>query len=371
MKIIFFLFVFMGLALLLPVLAHAQPTLEVSQDEVLEAKVLEILEEKEIINEDGSKIQQQNIKLRGLNDKWRNKEFIFYGISDFEVLSANAYKKGDKVLASAGKNIQGDDVFYIIDYIRRGHLYLLTFIFAAVIILIGRWKGLRALLSLIVSFLVIIKFIVPRILAGADPLTIGIIGSSIILILIIYITEGFSKKSHLAIFTVLICLFFTSWLSSVFTSLTKLTGLVHEEAMFLISGGYGNINFKGLLLTAILIGTLGILDDVVISQMEAVEQIRKANPKLAKKKIFKMAYKVGNSHLGAVVNTLFLAYVGASLPLLLLFSLKQPPFLNFSQVINSEIIATEIVRTLVGSISLALAVPVATVLGVYCSKDGS
>jgi len=141
--------------------------------------------------------------------------------------------------------------------------------------------------------------------------------------------------------------------------------MANEETMFLLGLGEETINFQGLLLAGIIIGTLGVLDDMVISQVAAVEQIKLANPELSKKEVFKKSYKIGVSHISSMTNTLFLAYAGAALPLLLLFSVKQEPFLTFNQVINNEMIATEIVRTLAGSIGLVLAVPVATVLAVH------
>ena len=156
----------------------------------------------------------------------------------------------------------------------------------------------------------------------------------------------------------------TYLLSETLIRAARISGL-SEEAAALIGFGKTAINFSGLLLAGIIIGTLGVLDDVVISQIEAVQQIKFANPTLSKLKVFNMAFKIGNAHLGAVVNTLFLAYAGASLPLLLLFSVDIPPLLTFRQVINNEMLATEIVRTLVGSIGLALAIPLTTVLATY------
>ncbi len=347
-------------------LAFAQE--DFSDEEIFEAKVIEILEEREIIKDNGSKYLQQNVKLKGLEKRWKDQEVVFYGIDEFEIIAKNEYKKGDKVLVAYSKDIEGNENYYIIDYIRRGSLYFLTALFCLVIIAIARWKGLRALIALVFSFLVIMKFIVPKILAGSSPLLISIIGSFFILIFIIYVTEGFKQRSHLAMVSILICLLITGILAIIFTYFSRLTGAAQEEAMFLVSLGNNVINFKGLLLAGIIIGTLGILDDVVISQVMATEQIKKANPDLSNKETFKKSFEIGKSHMSSMVNTLFLAYAGVSLPLLLLFNVDMPPFLSFSQVINNEIIATEIIRTLVGSIGLALAVPIATFISAYYLK---
>jgi len=339
-----------------------------SGEEIFEAKVVEILQEKEVENEDGSKSIQQNIKLKGLKGKWKDKEIIFYGISDIDVIAKTRYKEGEKVLVSHTKDMEGQDKYYIIDYVRRGSLYFLAVIFALVIILIGKLKGLRALIALIISFVIIMKFIIPKILDGSSPLFTAITGSFFILFFILYITEGFNRRANLAIVSILISLFITGLLSLLFTSMTKLTGFAQEETVYLITSGYNLINVKGLLLAGIIIGTLGVLDDVVISQISAIEQIKKANPELSKKQIYQHALQIGKSHLGSMVNTLFLAYAGAALPLLLLFTIKQPPFLTFNQVINNEVIATEVVRTLVGSIGLTLAIPISSYLAAYFLK---
>jgi uncharacterized membrane protein len=189
-----------------------------------------------------------------------------------------------------------------------------------------------------------------------------LIGGLLILTVIIYLTEGFKKKSHIAIISVLLSLAVTLVLSVVFTKLTKLSGLSQEEATFLIGMTKIPINFQGLLLAGFIIGAIGVLDDIIIGQIEAVEQIKEANPSLQPKKVFSLAYKVGNTHLGAIINTLFLTYAGAALPLLLLFVLNEDAGLTFSRLINTEVISTEIVRTLVGSIGVMLSMPIATFL---------
>ncbi|MBN1325709.1 YibE/F family protein [Candidatus Falkowbacteria bacterium] len=352
---------------ILPLFCLAQSDISAG-GEVFKAKVLEITDQRELIREDGSINIQQNIKLIGLSGSYKHKEILIEGISDIEVISANTYKKGDKVFVTYDKDAEGNDYFFITDYVRSSYLFYLSLIFALVILFVGKKRGLKALISLILSFIIIIKFIVPQILAGQNPLLISVAGCFIILALIIYVTEGFNRKSHLALLSVFFSLLITIILSCLFTNLSRLTGLANEDAMFLIGATTMAIDFKGLLLAGILIGTIGVLDDIIIAQIEAVRQIREANPSLVKKKIFSMAYEIGNTHLGAIVNTLFLTYAGVSLPLLLLFSLHQEPFLTFSQVINNELIATEIVRALVGSIGVALSLPIATFFGVYFYK---
>lgn len=340
-------------------------------DITFKAKITKLLEEREINRDDGSKSIQQNLQMVGLENQWKDKTIESYGVSDIDVPSAHTYNVGDIVLVSAVQNNTGSTDFYVLDFIRTKYLYLLTFIFVLVVILIGRMKGVKSLISLVVSFFVIIGFIVPRIVAGDSPLLVGILGSLAILAAIIYLTEGWNRKSHIALMCVLVSLLVTFGLSWIFSSLTRLTGMAQEETIFLLGTNNGQINFRGLLLAGILIGAVGVLDDIIIGQIEAVKQIKKANPALDHSAVYKASYKIGNTHLGTMVNTLFLTYAGASLPLLLLAHFGNAGVVSFEQIINNELIATEIVRTLVGSIGVALAMPISTFLATILIRPES
>lgn len=355
----------MLLLILTPFFVLAQST-----DQTFQAQVTEILDQKQFISETGLETTQQNLKLIGLEGEWQNKEIIFYGITDYELLKGNVYSIGDKVMVAAILGLDGQETYYITDYVRYPNLYWLAGIFVLLVVLISRWKGIRALIGLLASFLIIMKFIVPKILVGNNPLLISIFGSILILLIVIYLTEGINKKSHLAILSVTLSLIMVGILSVIFTNLLKLTGMAQEEAMFLISGfGKSMINFKGLLLAGIIISTLGVLDDVVVSQIVSVEEIQTANPNLSKSEIYSKTMQIGISHMSSMINTLFLVYAGASLPLLLLFTINEPPFLTFNSIINSELIAIEILRTLAGSIGLVLSIPIATFLASRFLKD--
>lgn len=329
---------------------------------VFKAEVVKIIQEQIITREDGSNAKQQDLLLRGISKEWKDKEFEYNGISDIDVTGANLYKVGDKVFVNYVKNVDGGEDYYITDYVRSNALFWLVFLFVAIIISVGRLKGVKSLITLALSFLIIGKFIVPQIMSGGNPLFITIVGALLILAINIYFTEGINKKSHLAVLSVFISLIITFILSWIFTAWTRITGMAQEEAMFLVGSSNIAIDFKGLLLAGIIIGTLGVLDDVIIGQIESVNQIQEANPSFTKKQLFKAAYKVGNAHLGAIVNTLFLTYAGASLPLLLLFYINPTGNISFEQILNNEMMSTEIIRTIVGSIGVALAMPIATVL---------
>jgi len=365
MKIKILLFAFL---ILFPTLSFAQEDLDQTKEEIFKAQISEILEQKNTIRDDGSISIQQKLQLKGLEGSRKNKEIIFDG-TKFDVLSASEYKIGDRVLVNHSIDLEGEDNFYVIGYSRTSPIYWLAILFALAVIAIGRLKGLRALIALLLTFLIILKFIIPKILAGSDPLFISIIGSLFILIFAVYITEGLKRTSTIAIFSILISLIITGLLSICFSSLTKLTGFASEEAAYLIGLAGGNINIKGLLLAGIIIGALGVLDDVIISQVALVRELKISNHELSRYQLYRQAMRVGVSHLSSMINTLFLAYAGASLPLLILFSVKEPPFLTFAQVIDNEMIATEIVRTITGSIGLILSVPIATFLAAQFIKE--
>jgi len=365
MKKYFFIIFITGL-LIWPLVLSGQES-EIAEEEIFQARVLEIVDERTSTREDGSASIQQKLKLKGLEGSWEDKEFVFDG-TQYDVVAVNQYKVGNKVVVTYTTDVEGNDVFYVIDYVRQGTLYWLALLFAVVVIVVGRLKGLRALIVLVLTFVIILKFIIPRILAGNNPLLISIIGSLAIMVLAIYITEGLKRTSTIAVVSIFISLVITGLLSVWFTAITKLTGFAGDEAIYLTSLAGGQLNFKGLLLAGIIIGALGVLDDVVISQVSLIRELRGINPLLPKMQIYRKAMKVGVSHMSAMVNTLFLAYAGASLPLLILFSIKEPPFLTFNQILNNEMIATEIVRTLTGSIGLVLAIPIATLLAVQFVK---
>lgn len=350
-------------SVLLPINVFAQNT--TATTETFEAEVLTIKNEKEFIRDDGSVSTQQDISLKGLTGSWKDKKVDYNGIGNLDVVSQNTYKVGDRVVINWNQSFDGGDQFYIMDFVRRGYLYLLTALFVVLIIAVGRTKGLRSILSLIISFIIIIKFIIPAIISGSSPLIVALIGSMAILGSIIYITDGFNKRTHVSLLSVIISLSLTFALSWFFVYITRLTGFSSEDTSFLVGIGTGIVDFKGLLLAGILIGTVGVLDDAILGQVEVVEQIRAVNSSLSEKEVLKTANKIGRTHLGAIVNTLFLTYAGASLPLLILFTVNQDIGLGFAQVINNEVIATEIIRTLAGSMGLALAFPVTTWLAVH------
>lgn len=339
-----------------------------SADKYFRAEVIKIVKEQEKKFLDGTSVRQQNLSLRGLEGEIKGKIIEFEGIGNYDVVSKNIYKAGDKVLVIRSLNEDGSAEYYVTDYVRESNLLWLALAFTFSILIVGGWKGFRSLLSLAASFFVIIKFIIPMVLKGQDPIIITVIGSFIILIFMIYLTEGFRTRSHVSVLSIFLSLIITIFISWFFVGLTKLTGAFSEEVGSLAMIGGQAANFKGLLLAGIIIGALGVLDDVVISQVAAVEQLYGADRNMSRFNLFKNAYNIGVSHISSMTNTLFLAYVGVSLPLLILFLSGQSAFSGWSQAINNEEIGTEIVRTLAGSIGLVLAVPLSTLIAVFWIK---
>lgn len=344
---------------------NVEAVLNKNKDVIFKSRVLEIINEVEKDSGD-KKIIQQDIKLLGLEGDFKNKEVLYRGISEIEVVGGHTYSPGDRVLVVATRASENDSFsYYITDYVRSDNLILIAIIFLVCLLLVGRMKGLRSILSLFLTFVVIIFFIVPQIMSGANPVLITSLGSLFILLLIIYLTEGINLRSHLATISMFISLALVIGISSLFIFLLKLNGAFSEDVFALISIGQQTLNLKGMLLAGMIIGALGVLDDVIISQVVSVEQLVQTNPHQNWREVFSKAYKIGVSHISSMTNTLFLAYAGASLPLLILFVSPDNPFTSVEQILNNEAISTEIVRALSGSLGLILSVPLSTFIAAW------
>jgi uncharacterized membrane protein len=248
--------------------------------------------------------------------------------------------------------------YNLTDFERRSPMLWLALAFAALVIAFGRLRGALSLLGLAASLLVVIFFIVPAILDGSSPLAVALAGGMAVMLLTISLAHGLGPKSVAAMLGTTFSLLLVALLALAFTNLTHLTGLASDE-FALVQLGAANISFKGLLLAGMLIGALGVLDDVTVSQASTVLALRAANPELRFAELYRRAIDVGRDHVSATVNTLVLAYVGASLPVLLIFGSGGIGFLD---AINVELVAQEVVATLVGSIGLIAAVPITTAL---------
>jgi len=272
------------------------------------------------------------------------------------------FKSGDKLRIGAVETLSGEVIYNIDGQVKRQGLLQLLFIFIFVVLIVGRIWGVLSIVGLVVSFLVIFRLIIPMIIRGQDPFLAASLGSLIIIPATFYISHGFNKKTHVGVVSTLFSLMITGFLAVYFVDAVHLTGFASEEAGFLQVQRQGSIDLKNLLLAGIIIGTLGILDDVTVGQASTVEQLKKANPKLAPKQMFIQAMQVGQDHISSMVNTLVLVYSGSALPLILMFYDSQKTFVD---IVEFELIAEEIVRMLVGSIGLVLAAPMATAIAAF------
>lgn len=324
--------------------------------DTVQARVVQIIEEGEV---NLGEITQpyQIFDVLALAGKYEGKIVrIEYGTRQLRPADVTI-RTGDLLLVRVGETMLGEVQGYFVDFVRSPSLLLLFGVFVVISVLISGWKGIRSLVGISLSLLVILFFIIPNILAGRDPVTVSIIGSFTFLAVSQYLIYGWNLKTHAAVFGVLISIIFTGLLALLFVNLTRMTGFGDENAMFLTQQTNQVINIRGLLLGGMIIGTLGVLDDLVITQSAAVFELRAANNSLGARFLFRRAMNIGRDHIAATVNTLVLAYAGSALPMLLLFSLNNA---DYGMLVNIEFIAEEIVRTLVGSIGLFISVPVAT-----------
>jgi uncharacterized membrane protein len=272
----------------------------------------------------------------------------------------------DVVVAWSGGDPNDPGSYQVVDFQRSGALLWLAALFAGAVLLLGRLRGLAALGALVLSFAVLLGFVLPAILSGHDPLAVAVTGSCLIMFAVLYLTHGPSARTSVAVLGTLVSLALIGLLGAGFSAAARLTGIDDESANLIATLGTG-VDARGLLLAGVVIGALGVLDDVTVTQTSAVWELRRADPSTGVPGLFTAAMRIGRDHVASAVNTLVLAYAGASLPLLLLFSLSGQ---GLGDVATTQAVGTEIVRTLVGSIGLVASVPITTALAaVVASRE--
>ncbi|MBB2743096.1 UNVERIFIED_ORG: putative membrane protein [Microbispora rosea subsp. rosea] len=247
--------------------------------------------------------------------------------------------------------------YLLSDHDRSAPLWLFVAAFALAVVAFGRWRGLTALIGLAVTFVLLLTFVVPAILAGEPPALVAIVGSAAIMLAVLYLTHGFTIATSMAVLGTLVSLTLTGLLSAFAIDVAHLAG-VTDDSSFLLDSNY-RINGQGLLLAGIIIGALGVLDDVTVTQAATVGELAMANPGYTFGRLYRAAARVGRAHIASVINTIVLAYAGAALPLLLLFSVGDQPL---GDVLRNPVLAQEIIRSIVGTLGLIAAVPVTTAL---------
>lgn len=357
------------LALLIPVAALAvnsasndQPT-----EVFLTAKVFSI-QEQPGQSIDGEKSVTQNVRLvltsgpdAGANislqnNVLNNREDMRLSVGETVALDQQTKSDGKVEYSVAGKY-------------RVSAIIWLTVIFVVLSVVIGGITGITSIVGLAVSVGIIVWFVIPRIVGGSDPLTTSLIGCVLIACTSLYLAHGFNKRTSIAFLSTIVTLFFSTLMAIWFVSVSKLFGMGTEESLYLQQGPLQNVDLKGLLLGGIIIGCLGVLDDVTTAQTAAIDEISKANPNLTAAELRKAGKSVGKEHIASLINTLALAYVGASMPLLLLLRSQNDTY-PLWMTVNSEFFAEEIIRTLVGSATLLVAVPIATWFAAYFLQGG-
>lgn len=246
------------------------------------------------------------------------------------------------------------------DFERRTPVYLVVGLFGLVVVILGRWQGVRSLVGLGMSLAVVTQFIVPAILDGEPPVLVALVGALAVVMATLTITYGVGAKTVAAALGAAVSIGLIAGLALAFVELANITGFSSEESVLLrATPGRSELSLEGLVLAGMLIGALGVLDDVTVTQASTVLALRRAAPAQGFARLFRSALSVGRDHLGATVNTLVLAYVGAALPILLIFANQQT---SFGTALNRESVAEEVIAMCVGSIGLVVAVPLTTAL---------
>jgi len=320
------------------------------------AEVLNIIKEevRDIIGTEATALVQ-TVSARLLSGEYEGTVVTFD--NDLAVL-----EKGDVIFINHIITINGDEYYEFKDVDRRGVLVGLGILLAALLIFFAGRQGFRALVSLLASIFAILFLLVPALLAGYPPVlsSVGIAG--IVLALILFVTHGVNARTTIAFFGTFSAVFVTGLVAFFWVEAANLTGFASDASVYLNISTRGALDFPALLLGSIIIGMLGVLDDVAITQASVVQELKAANNSFEFRELYQRAIRVGRDHVASLVNTLAFAYVGASLPLILLLARTDA---EFGLLVNQEMVAAEIVRIIVGSIGLILAVPLTTLAAAW------
>ncbi len=275
---------------------------------------------------------------------------------EWEQPTTSPLRDGDDILVSLAELSDGTVIYSFYDYERSTPLVALVALFVVCVLLLGRWRGLGAVGGLAASLFVLIGFMLPSLLDGNSPVAVALVSASAIAFIALYLAHGFTAATNVALLSTFASLLITGTLAWIFIRAANFTGFTDESTFFLDALGV-SVDARGILLAGIVIGSLGVLDDVTVTQVSAVGQLRRSQPDASAAELYRSALTIGRDHISSTVNTLVLAYAGASLPLLLLFTETDQ---GFGAVATREIVAVEVVRALVGSIGLVASVPIST-----------
>ncbi len=271
--------------------------------------------------------------------------------------AAPQYAVGDEVVLQYTADAPPEFQYDLVDYQRGPTMIWLALAFVVAVLLLSRWKGFNALLGLGVTGLLLVLFVMPAILQGKSPLGIAVVGAAAIMISTLYLAHGFSVRTSVALLGTLASLTLTGLIGSLVLTVGRFTGFFSDAAEYI-----GLVDFRGLLLAGLVIGALGVLDDVTVTQTAAVWEVVRADPTMPRRRVLAAGMRVGRDHVAATVNTLVLAYAGAALPLLLLFEAAQ---VRVFDVLTGELVAQEVVRSLCGGLGIVAAIPITTGLAAW------
>jgi len=336
-----------------------------TQENTVQAKVLAVGDETVSEMPTGEQLYSRDIEVQILSEGPFEGQTMTLNQRRMDQTSSITPRAGQRVLIILAQQPDGQVVPFLADRVRLIPLALLAALFVAVTLGVGRGQGLRALLGLLLSLAAIGGFILPQLLAGRDPMLVTFVGMGALMAVTLYLIQGWNIRTHTAFLALLGCLSVTALLALLWVEVSALTGFGSEETLYLQATGV-TLDMQGLLLAGIVIGASGVLDDVVLAQAVSVYEIAEANSALTVREIFRRGMKIGNAHLASMVNTLVLAYASTALPLIILFALYTEPWYL---TLNREFIAEEVVRTLVGSLGLLLAVPLTTAIAAWMAPQ--
>jgi uncharacterized membrane protein len=333
------------------------------QSEIVRAKVLGVLSDgMHLVPGTDTKVKVQSLKIEIIEGSYKGQ--ITTVNNDHLNLQEN-----DKFYLQISTYPDGQVTYAVSEPIRLVPIMWFTILFVVLVVIFGGMQGIRGLMSLLGSLLVIFYIFLPELLAGRSPILMSLLVSFLIIILGSYVTHGFNRTTSSAVVGMIITIVFTGLMAVYAVDATRLTGFGSDDVVYLNFNTQGRLDIPGLLLGGILIGLLGVLYDAAIGQAVAIEELMVHAPHLTRRKIFERAMRIGREHIGALIDSLALAYVGASLPLLLLFYSSSSA--SLLSIINREDFATEIIRTLIGSTGLILAVPITSLVAVFMIRKGS
>lgn len=287
-----------------------------------------------------------------------------------DVAKSHGVKPGDQIRYLNLSNAQGasasqaSPAYIFVDFVRTLPIVLLALLYAAVVIAVARWRGLRALIGLVGAYFVLAAFMLPGLVEGKPPLLLALVGSTVIMIGVLYFAHGFSARTSTALLGTIFGLGITALLAAWATDAANLAGVGNHDATTLVNTS-ANISISGVILCGLIISGLGVLNDVTITQSSAVWELYELAPGSSARKLFSSAMRIGRDHIASTVYTIAFAYAGAALPILIIVMLYDRPL---GDTITSAELSEEVIRTLVGSVGLVLAIPVTTLIAVLVVK---